>query len=307
MPEGTRPPFRSRASTSKLIPALGVLFLGIFLLDGMSAFVKALLPRYDALELSAWRNVIGMLPAIVLLWWMGELKNGVRGLRIRQWRLAYGRGLMVALAQLCYYAALGFEPFALVTALGYTMNLFMVGMSILVLSERVGPWRWAAVVLGFIGAIMIVNPTSANFTIYSVLPICAAFLYALSVVTVRLIDTSVSNALMYMYSALAAALASLVLVAFSDGFSPIVSVVDGLMILTMGILGGCGVLCMLIAVRMAEPSKLAPFNYLGLISAFAMGWLFFGEAPFGDLFPGVILLVGGGLLILWRERVNRGR
>lgn len=271
----------------------------------MSAFVKALLPRYSALELSAWRNVIGMLPAILLLWWMDQLKDGLGGLRIRQWKLAFGRGLMVALAQLCYYAALGFEPFALVTALGYTMNLFMVGLSIFVLGERVGIWRWAAVVLGFFGAVLIVNPTSANFTVFSVLPICAAFLYAMSVVTVRLIDTSVSNALMYLYSSVAAAIASLGLVVFDDGFSAIASFQDGLMILTMGVLGGCGVLCMLIAVRMAEPSKLAPFNYLGLISAFGMGWLFFGEAPFDDLFPGVILLVGGGLLILWRERVTR--
>ena len=291
---------------SRLIAALVVMLLGIVCLDAMSAIVKALLPRYDALELSAWRNVIGMVPAVAVLWWMGELRDGMAGLRIRQWKLAYGRGLMVALAQLCYYAALGFEEFALVSALGYTMNLFLVALSIPILGEKVGPWRWAAVVLGFIGAVWIVKPGTASFTVYSLLPLIAAFFYALSFVTVRLIDTTVSNALLYLYSAIAAALGSIVMVFFGDGFNPIASAADMGMIITMGLLGGVGVLCMLIAVRMAEPSKLAPFNYLGLISAFAMGWLFFGEAPWADLFPGVLLIVGGGLLILWREQV-RGR
>lgn len=281
------------------------MLFGVLCLDAMSAFVKALLPRYDALELSAWRNVIGMVPALIALWWMGELRDGLAGLKIRQWKLAYGRGLMVAVAQLCYYAALGFEEFALVSALGYTMNLFMVGLSVVVLGERVGRWRWIAVVLGFAGAVWIVKPGTEGFTVFALLPLIAAFLYAMTVVTVRLIDTSVSNALLYLYSAIAAAIASIVMVFFGDGFHPIASVMDMVMITTMGLLGGVGVLCMLISVRMAEPSKLAPFNYLGLVSAFAMGWIVFGEAPWGDLFPGVLLIVGGGMLILWRERVNR--
>ena len=185
------------------------------------------------------------------------------------------------------------------------MNLFLVAFSIPVLGERVGRWRWAAVFLGFIGAVWILRPSSADFSYWSVLPVVSAALYALSMVTVRLFDRSVSNALLYLYSSVAALLTAVVMVVFSSGFSPISSFGDALAISAMGILGGCGVLCMLIAVRMAEPSKLAPFNYLGLISAFGVGWFFFGEAPFGTLFPGVLLLVGGGLLILWREQVNK--
>ncbi|NNK79527.1 MAG: EamA/RhaT family transporter, partial [Litoreibacter sp.] len=50
---------------------------------------------------------------------------------------------------------------------------------------------------------------------------------------------------------------------------------------------------------------LAPFNYFGMISAFALGWLVFGEAPFSTLFPGVLLIVAAGLLILWREQSKR--
>ena len=53
---------------------------------------------------------------------------------------------------------------------------------------------------------------------------------------------------------------------------------------------------------MTEPSNLSPFNYFGIPIAFLFGWMFFGEAPFDDLFPGAILIIGGGLMIVWRER-----
>ncbi|MEM9851077.1 MAG: DMT family transporter [Pseudomonadota bacterium] len=251
---------RVRRAGGGLLPAAGVLLLGILLLDGMAAFVKVLGVRYGALELSAWRNMIGMVPAVVALAFMGELSAGPRGLMIRQWRLAFGRGIMVGAAQLCYYLALMRSEFAMVAALGYTMSLFVVAFSVPVLGERVGIWRWTAVFLGFAGALVIVRPGAEDFNAWSVLPLVAASCYALSMVTVRLIDTSVSNALMYLYSSFSSAVMSILMVLPTGGFSPIGSAADALSIVAMGLLGGLGVLCLLISVRMAEPSKLAPFN-----------------------------------------------
>ena len=70
----------------------------------------------------------------------------------------------------------------------------------------------------------------------------------------------------------------------------------------MGGIGGMAVLCLVVAYRMTEQSNLAPFAYFGIPTAFAFGWIFFGEAPFGDLFPGALLIILGGLIIIWRER-----
>jgi drug/metabolite transporter (DMT)-like permease len=67
-------------------------------------------------------------------------------------------------------------------------------------------------------------------------------------------------------------------------------------------MGGSGVLCLIASFRMTEPSNLAPFQYFGILFAFLLGWVFFGEAPVERLFPGVILIIAGGLLIVWRER-----
>lgn len=287
--------------SSNLARAAGVLLVGIVFLDCMSVMIKTLLPRYTVLELSAYRNVIGIIPAFVMMWWTGEFKMDPKHLWLRQWKLAFGRGIIVTVAQICWYGALGTTAFALVAALGYTMSLFVVLMSIPILGERVGLWRSIAVLLGFGGALLIVQPTAESFSWWALLPLIAAAFYALSIVTVRLFDKDVSSSLMYLYSGIAAALANFVIVLFTTGFGPIASGFDLVLIVAMGLLGGCGVICMLVSARMAEPSLLAPFNYFGLVSAFTMGWIVFGEAPIDRLFPGVLLIVAGGALVLWRE------
>lgn len=286
---------------SNLVQAACILMGGIVCLDIMSVIIKTLLERYEVLELSAYRNVIGVIPAFVMMWWTGEFKLDPKHLWIRQWKLAIGRGVMVTIAQICWYGALGTTAFALVAALGYTMSLFVVLMSIPILGERVGIWRSIAVLLGFGGALLIVQPNAADFNWWSLLPLVAAAFYALSIVTVRLFDREVSSSLMYLYSGLAAAVANFVIVLANTGFGPIESLQDAGLIVVMGLMGGCGVICMLVSARLAEPSALAPFNYFGLLSAFTMGWIVFGEAPIDRLFPGVLLIVAGGALVLWRE------
>ena len=78
------------------------------------------------------------------------------------------------------------------------------------------------------------------------------------------------------------------------------------LIFIMSITGGIGVLLMMISYRMAPPSVLAPFIYFGIITAFMFGWIFFNEFPIDTLFPGVLLIVGAGVLIVWREnQVNK--
>ena len=281
--------------------AVLILLLGIFMLDIMSAFIKTLSVRYNVLELSAYRNVIGMVPSLLWMLYTKELTLKVRSLIIRQWPLALSRGLMVMMAQLCYYIALGGTEFVIVAALGYTYSLFVVAFSVPILKEKVGVFRSVAVLLGFVGALWILRPNVESFTLFALLPLGAAGFYALSTVTVRLIDTSVSSALVYLYSSLSAAVVSIMIVLFMGGFAGIQTLQDAISITAMSLFGGVGVLLLLLSVRLVAPSVIAPFNYFGLFSAFTIGWLVFGETPFGRLFPGVLLIVAAGLLVFWRE------
>jgi drug/metabolite transporter (DMT)-like permease len=178
----------------------------------------------------------------------------------------------------------------------------VVLLSILVLGERVGLWRWGAVMIGFAGAMLILRPGTEAFQPAALLPIAASACYGLSMVTVRLFDKSVSNALLYLYSAMSSALGAIMLAAFTTEFHPVASLADAGLILLMSLIGGTAVLFLMLAYRLASPSMLAPFGYFGILTAFGFGYVVFGENPAQTLFPGVLLIVGAGIVILWRER-----
>ena len=121
-------------------------------------------------------------------------------------------------------------------------------------------------------------------------------------VTLRSFDKSISSAILYLYSATAAAIGAVILAIGTTEFTPIQSISDGLLILTMSVSGGFGVVFLMYAFRNAPASVLAPFSYFGILTAFGFGWAIFGEFPIEKLFPGVILIVLSGITILWREQ-----
>lgn len=294
----------TRPAPSILIPILVVL-TGIFLLDVMGVFIRILSATYPPQELAVFRNFFGMVPSILLLAGMADWHAGGRRLRMRQWRLALMRGVFVTFAQLCYYVALTKLEFATVSTLAFAAPMVVTALSVPVLGERVGPWRWTAVIIGFAGVVWVMGPGADTFAIWAVLPLGAAAGYALASVTVRLMDGDVPSPLVNLYANLAALVGASILTVTMTEPVMIRSAVDLGLIAAMGMSGGMGVLCLTFAYRQAGPSILAPFEYTGIVFAFALGWFVFHEAPIDRLFPGVLLIVGAGLLILWRERRTR--
>ena len=284
------------------IRAILVCLLAYVCFDLMAVHVRILSVHYSPQELSVYRNVVGILPTIALLAYTRELSLNLDAYKIKQWKLAFGRGLLVALAQLLFYTALANLELATVSALGQTNAVFVVLIAIIFYREKVGFWRWGAIAIGFTGAIFIVRPGYDVFTWTAVMPIGAALCYAASMVTLRSFDKSVSSAILYLYSATAAALGAILLAAISVELSPIQSIEDGLLIFSMSICGGFGVIFLMFAFRNAPAAVLAPFSYFGIITAFCFGWFIFGEFPVDTLFPGVFLIIFSGLTILWREQ-----
>ncbi len=215
-----------------------------------------------------------------------------------------GCGLLIAVAQLMLYSALMRLELATVSALGQTIAVFVVLLAIILYSERIGFWRWGAVVLGLLGATIIIRPGSDIFTWHALLPIGAAFCYAASTVTLRSFEQDVSSAILFLYSAVASAFGVLVLAIGTTTFSTIYHYTDMFIILSMSFFGGFGVVFLMYAFRNAPSSVLAPFSYFGIINAFLLGWIFFGEFPIQTLFPGVLFIVASGLIIVWREKYS---
>ena len=187
------------------------------------------------------------------------------------------------------------------SALGQVSALFIVLLAIFIYKEKVGFWRWTAVIIGLLGALMIIRPGSDIFSWYSILPICAAFCYASSIVTLRSFASSTSSAILFLYSAISAAFGAMVLAFGSISFTPIKSLIDGFLITSMAVCGGFGVVFLMYAFRNAPSALLAPFSYFGILTAFLIGWIVFDEFPIDTLFPGVFLILISGFVIIWRE------
>lgn len=292
--------------TGPVLRAILISLVALVLFDLMGLIIKRLSSDYSAAELSAYRNIFGIFPSIIALWASRNWHRAGRQLRVRQTFLLCSRGMIVAVAQLMFYLSLGRIAFATASTITYSGALFTTVFAALLLGERVGVVRWGAVVIGFVGVVMVMGLGRESFTWDAALPLAAAVLYALTGTTARLVDSDVPSALVNLYSAVFAIIGSVLIAIFYGGFSPIKAPDDVLWIIAMGGFGGCAVLCLVVSYRMTEQSNLAPFSYFGIPIAFVLGWAFFDETPVRDLFPGALLLIAGGLMVIWRQRrLNR--
>ncbi len=285
--------------------AVFYVLLAIFLFDLQGVIIKFMGERYPVQQLASFRNIFGLLPSLLVLLLSRDWHARGRKLHIRQWRLGLLRGLYIAAAQYCFYLSITKMELATATTLTYISPVAITLLSVPILKSHVGLWRWLAVLIGFLGVLIIMAPGSDVFTLYSLLPIGAALGYSLSTVCVRLVDEQVPTGLINMYASVGALLGALLIMFSTTGYQQVGSAEDWLLLFTMGMVGGFAVLALINAYRLAKPASLSPFEYFGIPFAFVLGWFFFEEAPFGKLIPGVFLIVAGGMLIAWRERRQR--
>jgi drug/metabolite transporter (DMT)-like permease len=285
--------------------AVVYILLAILLFDLQGVIIKHLGDRYPVQQLAGFRNVFGLIPSVLVLLLAREWHAAGRQLVIRQWRLGLIRGLFIAMAQFCFYLSITKMELATASTLTYISPVLITMLSIPILGHRVGLWRWLAVLIGFVGVLLIMAPGSELFTPYSLLPIGAAFGYSLSTVCVRLFDDHQPTALINMYASVGALAGATAIVIATTGYQPVASTDDWLLLIAMGLVGGFAVLGLISAYRLAKPASLSPYEYFGIPFAFVLGWLFFDEAPFEKLIPGVFLIIAGGMLIAWRERRKR--
>ena len=126
----------------------------------MAVHIRYLTTTYTAEELSFYRDTLGLIPSLLLLYITAELSLNFKDYKIKEWKLAFFRGLVVALAQLLFYTAISKLELATVATLGQTGPIFIVILAIVLYKEYVGIWRWAAIFTGFLGAILVIRPGS---------------------------------------------------------------------------------------------------------------------------------------------------
>lgn len=282
--------------------AVFIIILAIFCFDVQGALIKHMGGRYPVEQISFYRNLFGIVPNLILLLFSSEWHRSGRSFRVGLWQLALGRGLLLVFAQLFFYTAIVKMEFATATTLAFAGPLFITILSIPILGHKVGWVRGCAVALGFIGVVLVMKPGGDAFSSVALYPVAAALFYALTSLSARFFDKNVSSALISIYGSVGAMSLLLMFLIYKGDPILLDNLHDWLLFIAMGGIGGTAVFLLITAYRMTDPSSLSPFEYFGIPFSFFLGWVFFGETPFDSLFPGALFIVGGGLLVVWRER-----
>ena len=189
-------------------------------------------------------------------------------------------------------------PLAEAVAVSFTEPLFITALSGPLLGEAVGVRRWAAVIIGFVGALIMVRPGTEAFRPEALLVLTAAFAYALAMVLTRRLTRTETDVALVTYTTLIAGLASLPfasLVWQAPGSGDL-----GLFAL-VGIAGGSAAYLLVIAYRNAPAAVVAPFDYTSLIWASVFGWMLWREAPEPAVWVGAAIVAAAGVYITRRE------
>ncbi len=286
---------------SNLFLAVILSLSGLFLLDCMGIAIKYLRNDYPAAQLSVFRNLFGMIPCFIALYFSKDWHDNGNKLIIKQWRLGLFRGVFVSVAQLCLYTSYLYIPFALVATMEYTGPMMVTLLAIPLLGEKFGLYKSLAVLSGFIGILFIMEPWSEDFNIIILLPILAALGYSLARVTALNFTIDTPTPLINLYGQVGTMVCSLLLVIIFSMWENFRSFYDILILLIMGLAGGTGTLLLIYGSRKAELSKIMPFDYIEIFFALILGWIFFREWPVEQLFPGALFIIIGGIIIYFRQ------
>ena len=250
--------------------------------------------EYPLGEVLFFRSVFGFIPIMFLI-----PKNRIRNFYFtKRAGLHFLRSMAGIIALIAIFIALRKLPLAVVVSLSYASPIFITLFSIFLLSEKVGFFRWLAVLIGFIGVIIISEPGFVNLDIFYLLPIIFCIGLAFVSIILRKMSTTEPVWLMTFYFTLTIGIVGLTTLPFGW----ILPNVKDFFILSMiGILGGVANLWLTQAYKLAEVSLVAPLRYLSIIFAITFGYFIWSEIPTTKTIIGALLVIFASFIIFIRE------
>lgn len=282
-------------TNNRIYIAIATMLFAVFLMVVLDVVAKVLLVTYSVMQVTFLRAAF----ALVIVGVANYLANGKDSFRteVKNWHLL--RTILMSISTVTFFAALALIPLVNVMVIVFIAPILITALSGPLLGEQVGPFRWFAVVIGFIGMLIILKPTKGfidHGTIYAIIGVVS---YALIALTSRKLSNkdSAYNLTFYMFfgPAIVGGLGSL-----NTWITP--TPWDwGLFVIT-GIVGGTSIIFFNLAYQNAEASVLTSFEYTGLIWATLAGYLIFNEAVDSSVWVGAMVIIFGGLIIVYRER-----
>jgi drug/metabolite transporter (DMT)-like permease len=287
-----------------LIKAVLLKVISAFLFAVMSVLVRYLGDRYPVGQVVFFRSACAILPVVVIYAWRGELEAAIRTGR----PFAHvGRGVTAVGAMFCNFSSLARLPVVDATAISFVSPLITVALSAIILKERVRIYRWSAVIVGFVGVLVMLAPrldiansaVAATGAVGAVLGLMGAFFSAGSTVQTRSMTASETTSSIVLYFSMICALVGLCTWPFG-WITPTWPELAALV--TIGIFGGLAHILLTESYRLAPASLVAPFDYTSMLWALLLGFLVFHEVPSTLVFLGAAIIAGAGLFVIWRER-----
>ena len=264
----------------------------------MAAFIKlASDSGIHLAELIFWRQLTSL--PILLIWAM--LAGGLGTLATARPKAHAVRAGYGIVGMILNFGGVILLPLAEATTLGFTGPLFATLLSIVILKETVGLWRWSAVLAGFAGVVIIAQPGGGNIPLFgAAVALGGAFMIALISIQIRdLSRTDKPIAIVFWFSVAAVIITAPILPFVHNPLTG----EQWLLLLGIGLAGTWGQVLITMALRFGKVSSVIVMDYSSLIWATLLGWLIFSTLPTTATWLGAPLVIAAGIIITWRERV----
>ena len=215
------------------------------------------------------------------------------------------RAWVDAFATFIYLIALFHLPIVNATAIMMTSPLIIAMLAAIFMGERVGASRWVAIVLGFIGVLLIIQPRAEGFNVYSLVCLTGTVLMSVRDLLTRRVPAGVPSTIITLATALAVTLLSGV-ASVVEGWASF-GIFEFTLLAAASIFLAGGYYGIVVGMRHGEMSVIGPFRYSGLIWALLIGFAVWGDLPNPMAWIGIGLLTGSGLYVVYSERMRAER
>ena len=209
-------------------------------------------------------------------------------------RLQILRGITLLLANFCFFYSISIISMAKALTLAFVAPLVTTALSPILLGEKVGIRRWIAVIIGFLGSLVVIRPGFIEFNLATLAALGTGFLYGIYLIITRKLHT-IDNPLLTLL------LTGIVGVAISSFFVPIFwtnpTNIQWLWLSLMGIFACLGHILLIYSLKYADASKLAPFGYFEIIMNIVLGYFVFKDFPDMWTFLGLFIIISSGIYI----------
>lgn len=270
--------------------SLSVLFFVL-----MSVCIKATGDHIPLFQVVFFRNFFALIPLFFVIYFL-KLKLST----INKYPLHLGRAVIGLTAMSLFFISIRYVPLVEMQTISFSSVFFISILSVFFLGEKIGYRRIIAVIVGFIGVVIILNPGSAIFSNYSFLPLIASFFLSIAVIFLKKILLTNNNILsVWIFTAFC----TVISLFFYDDTWIWPQNYDLIFMVASGFLGFIAQICLTKSFQMADASLLAPLDFSSVIWSFLIGYIFFQEfITLNVLFGGLIIIMSVSY-IFYRERV----